>query len=207
MHARFTGAVFNDNGTLRMDCSQVTSGVTEQALVSLSLAVFQTRLYVGVRRLDEHAERCGVSGGSRSQLHMAHKLAGTLQQAGRIVKRCAVKESHVDVRSEYIDGGEGHIAQACNRATVMQDLADFIATFPHDLKPLPGDHSQFIFMRVHPRIDSGIAFNGTVESQQLRIHWPGHSQATTEVACHRLHETLEVQASPQPGDAAKLFTC
>ena len=27
--ARFTGVVFNDNGTLRMDCSQVMAGVTE----------------------------------------------------------------------------------------------------------------------------------------------------------------------------------
>jgi hypothetical protein len=27
--ARFTGVVFNDNGTLRMDCTQVTAGVTE----------------------------------------------------------------------------------------------------------------------------------------------------------------------------------
>jgi hypothetical protein len=27
--ARFTGVVFNDNGTLRMDCTQVMAGVTE----------------------------------------------------------------------------------------------------------------------------------------------------------------------------------
>jgi hypothetical protein len=26
---RFTGVVFNDNGTLRMDCFQVMAGVTE----------------------------------------------------------------------------------------------------------------------------------------------------------------------------------
>ena len=27
--ARFTGVIFNDNGTLRMDCTQVSAGVTE----------------------------------------------------------------------------------------------------------------------------------------------------------------------------------
>jgi hypothetical protein len=65
------------------------------------LAVFYAGLYVQVRRLDEPAERCGVCGPSRSHLHMAHELAGALQQAGRIRQRCAVKEAHVHVRSEY----------------------------------------------------------------------------------------------------------
>jgi hypothetical protein len=27
--ARFTGVIFDDNGTLRMDCTQVSSGVAE----------------------------------------------------------------------------------------------------------------------------------------------------------------------------------
>jgi hypothetical protein len=27
--ARFTGVIFNDNGTLRMDCTQVSAGVAE----------------------------------------------------------------------------------------------------------------------------------------------------------------------------------
>jgi len=42
------------------------------------LAVFYARFYVRVRRLDEPAEQCGVCGRSRSQLHMAHELAGAL---------------------------------------------------------------------------------------------------------------------------------
>ncbi len=41
---------------------------------------------------------------------MAHEFAGALQQTGRIGQRCAVKESHVYVRSEYIDVAEGSIA-------------------------------------------------------------------------------------------------
>jgi len=47
----------------------------------------------------------------RSQLHMAHELAVALQQPGRIRRRCAVKEPHVYMQSEYIDVAEGRISQ------------------------------------------------------------------------------------------------
>src|SRR5216683_6438770 len=57
-----------------------TSGV-DLSRRFFELAVFYARLYIRVRRLDEPAERCGVCGRSRSQLHMAHELAGALQQA------------------------------------------------------------------------------------------------------------------------------
>src|SRR3984893_14278879 len=134
------------------------------------LAVFNARPYIRVRCLDEPAERCGVSGGSRSQLHMAHELAGALQQAGRIRQRCAVKKPHVYVRSEYIDVAEGRIAQACNRTGVMQDLPDFVPASSHHLKPLMRDSSQFTSMLIDPRIIGGIAFDSTVESQQFRSH-------------------------------------
>src|ERR1700675_482866 len=100
------------------------------------LAVFYARLNIRVCRLDEPAERCGVCGRSRSQLHMAHELAGALQQAGRIRQRCAVKEPHVYVRSEYIDVAEGRIAQTCNRTAVVQDLQDFVPAFSPQLKPV-----------------------------------------------------------------------
>jgi hypothetical protein len=40
------------------------------------LAVFYARLDIRVRRIDEPVERCSICGRSRSQLHMAHKLAG-----------------------------------------------------------------------------------------------------------------------------------
>ena len=52
------------------------------------LAVFDARLYVRVRRIDEPAQLCGVCGRSRPQLHMAHELAGAVQQARRIPQRC-----------------------------------------------------------------------------------------------------------------------
>src|ERR1700681_4958600 len=101
---------------------------------------------------------------------MAHELAGALQQAGRIRQRCAVKEPHVYVRSEYIDVAEGRISQTCHRTAVMQKFPDFVPAFSHHLKPLMRDGSQFACMLFHPRIDGGIPLDSAVESQQFRSH-------------------------------------
>src|SRR5438094_4273490 len=98
---------------------------------------------------------------------MAHELAGALQPAGRIRQRCAVKEPHVYVRSEYIDVAEGRISQTCNRAAVMQKLPNFVPALSHHLKPLMRDGSQFTCMLFHPRIDGGIPLNSAVESEQF----------------------------------------
>src|SRR3981081_4672290 len=109
---------------------------------------------------------------------MAHELAGALQQAGRIRQRCAAKEPHVYVRSEYIDVAEGRISQTCNRAAVMQKLPDFVAAFSHYLKPLMRDGSQSACMLFHPRIDGWIPLDSAVESQQFRSHRHGVLRAT-----------------------------
>src|ERR1700704_6668874 len=101
---------------------------------------------------------------------MAHELAGALQQAGRIRQHCAVKESHVYMRSEYIDVSEGRVPQTCNRTAVMQKLPDFVAAFSHHLKPLMRDGSQFTGTLFHPHIDGGIPLDSAVESQQIRSH-------------------------------------
>src|SRR3979490_70169 len=101
---------------------------------------------------------------------MAHELAGALQQVSRIRQRCALKEPHVYVRSEYIDVAEGRISQTCNRAAVMQKLPHFVSAFSHHLKPLMRDGSQFARMLFHPHIDGGIPLDSAVESQQFRSH-------------------------------------
>src|SRR2546421_12896128 len=101
---------------------------------------------------------------------MAHELAGALQQACRIRQRCALKEPHVYVRSEYIDVAEGRISQTCHRTAIMQELPDFVSAFSHRLKPPTRDVSQFTSMLFHPRIDCGIALDSAVESQQFRSH-------------------------------------
>jgi hypothetical protein len=101
---------------------------------------------------------------------MTHELAGALQQAGRIRQRCAVKEPHIYVRSEYIDVAERRITQTCNRTAIMQKLPDFVPAFSHRLKPPMRDGSQVTGMLFHPRINGGIPFDSAVESQQFRSH-------------------------------------
>src|SRR5689334_2240148 len=101
---------------------------------------------------------------------MAHELAGALQQAGRIRQRCAVKEPHVDVRSEYIDVAEGRISQTCNRTAIMQEFADFVPALSHHIKPTMRDGAQFALMVFDPRFDGGIPHDSAVESKQFRSH-------------------------------------
>src|SRR5882757_9802343 len=110
---------------------------------------------------------------------MAHELAGALQQAGRIRQRCAVKEPHVYVRSEYIDVAEGHVSQTCNRTAVMQKFPDFVAAFSHCLKPLMRDGSQSTWMLFHPCIDGWVPLDSAVESQQFRSHRRSTSRSAT----------------------------
>ena len=50
----------------------------------------------------------------------------------------------------------------------MQDLPDFVPARSHHLEPLARDGSQFTSMLIHPRINGGIAFDSTVDSQQFR---------------------------------------
>src|SRR5687767_6376504 len=101
---------------------------------------------------------------------MTHALACALQQACWIRQRCALKESHVYVRGEYIHVAEGRISQTCHRTAVMQKLPDFVPALSHHLKPVMRDGSQFTCMRLHPRIDGGIALDSAVESQQFHSH-------------------------------------
>src|SRR6516164_1296245 len=110
---------------------------------------------------------------------MPHVLAGALKQASRIRQRCALKESYVYVRSEYIDVAKGRISQTCGRTTVMQKLADFVSAFSHHLKPLLRDDSQFACMLFHPAIDGGIAFHSAVQSKQFRSYHHGVLRATS----------------------------
>jgi len=88
---------------------------------------------------------------------MAHKLPGSLQQVGGITQRCALKKTHVYVRTEYIDVTEGCISQTRYRTTVMQKFPDFVSAVPHHIKPILCHVTQFTCMVFHPPIDGGIA--------------------------------------------------
>jgi hypothetical protein len=52
----------------------------------------------------------------------------------------------------------------------MQEFPDFVPAFSHHFKPLMRDGSQSTSMLFHPRIDSGIALDSAVETQQFRSH-------------------------------------
>src|SRR5246127_2518221 len=110
---------------------------------------------------------------------MAHELAGALQQVRRIRQPCAVKKTHVYVRSEYIDVAEGRISQTCHRTAVMQKFPDFVPAFSHHLKPLMRDGSQSTCMLFHPRIDGGIPLDSAVQSKQFRSRGHGVLKATS----------------------------
>jgi hypothetical protein len=96
---------------------------------------------------------------------MAHELTGAFQQARRISQRRALKESHIDMRSEYIDVTEGRVAQTGNRTAVMQKLPDLVPAFSHHPKPLIRNGSQFTSMLFHPRINGRIPLDSAVEAQ------------------------------------------
>jgi hypothetical protein len=52
----------------------------------------------------------------------------------------------------------------------MQELEHFVPAISHDFKPALRDGSQFAPMSLHPRVDGRIAFDSSVESQQLGFH-------------------------------------
>jgi len=58
--------------------AEISSHETRTPRRLSALAVFDPRLYIRVRRIDEPAERCDVCGRSRSELHMTHELACAL---------------------------------------------------------------------------------------------------------------------------------
>jgi hypothetical protein len=101
---------------------------------------------------------------------MPHELASALQQSGGIRQRCALKEPHVYVRSEYVDVAEGRISQTRNRTPVVQKLSDFVSALSHHLKPPMRKFSQFACVLLHPSVDGGIPLDSAIESQQFRSH-------------------------------------
>jgi len=101
---------------------------------------------------------------------MAHELACSLQQMGGIWQRCALKETHVYVRREYVDVAKGRIAKTRHRTAVVHKFTDFVAALAHLLKPSMREVAQFACVCFHPCIDGGIVHESAVESQQICFH-------------------------------------
>jgi hypothetical protein len=138
--------------------------------ILLGLAVFDAGFYVGVGRFDEFGESCGVGGGSGFQFYVAHESAGALQESSRVGQRCALEETDICVRREYVDVAEGNVSQAGDGAAVVQEFADFVAAVSHHFEPLVGDDAEFAGVAFHPGVDGGRALDGAVESQDLCFH-------------------------------------
>ena len=132
------------------------------------LAVFDARLYAGVRGMNEGLESGGVCHGFRLQFHVTHVLAGALQEMSGIGQGRALKESDVDVRGEDVNVAKRNISQTCDRTAVMHEFADLVAAAAHDFEPSMSDGSQFTGMVFHPGIDGGIVLEGAVEFEQFR---------------------------------------
>jgi hypothetical protein len=90
------------------------------------------------------------------------------------------------VGSTHIHIAKGNIAKASVRAAVMKHFPDLIAAPPHDFKPLTRNGAQLAFMLFHPRINGGIAFNRSIESQQLRFHHRSISESMLRDLHHKL---------------------
>ena len=134
------------------------------------LTALDARLDVCVGCLDEPVEGCVVYGDTGLELDVAHELARALEQAGRVWERRAVKEANVHVRGEDVDIAEGGVAEAGNRAAVMEQLADFVSAAAHGVKPPAGKVSQLAVVASHPGVDGGVAFDGAVEAEECVFH-------------------------------------
>src|ERR1017187_1182737 len=112
---------------------------------------------------------------------MAHELTGALQQAGRIRQRCALKEPHVYVRSEYIDVAEGSISQTCNRIAVMQELPNFVPAFSHHRQRARAEKGQAIY---HPE-----CFEEHGRTRKL-IDWRRRSRSKSPIDENHLNQQV-----------------
>src|SRR5262245_29501197 len=122
-------------------------------------------LHIGVCRVDQLRKSSSLEETSRSNLHVAHNLAGAFQQTRRIGYVSATKESDIHVSFEGIDVCKCCVSDACRRMTIMQHLPHIVPTLAHDLEPIFRYFPQFAAMLPRPRIDGWIFLNRTGESK------------------------------------------
>jgi len=67
---------------------------------------------------------------------MTHTPTTSFQQACGIFQFCAKEESDVDVSFKDVDIAEWRISDASDGTSVMHQLSDIVATFPHLNEPL-----------------------------------------------------------------------
>lgn len=124
---------------------------------------------IGISSIDQLAESRNVACGSRLQFHMSHAFASSLQQPGRVIEKCAVEETHVDVVPEGVHVSEHRIPYAGDRAAVVHQFADIVTALPHVVKPPFRHRTQFARLIVQPAIDSRISFDTSGKPEDVLI--------------------------------------
>jgi hypothetical protein len=141
----------------------------------------QPHLHVPVCGGDERLEGGGVHRSTPVELHVAHTLAGALEQPRRILERRAMKEADVHVGAEGVDVRERGGADTRGGVAVVQELANVRAAAAHRLEPGPSHLSQRMLGRREPAVDVRIARNGARQEEEIAHRarmpdWPTKSR-------------------------------
>ena len=127
----------------------------------------ESRPNVDVGSVDEPSKTCGIDVTTGPKLHVAPALAGSLQQASRVLQQRTKEEADVDVIFERVDVAERRVVDAGGRTTVVHQLAHVAATLPHAHEPGFDERSQIIALRAQPGIDCGVVFHRRWEAHDV----------------------------------------
>lgn len=132
----------------------------------LECARAQPLPHIAVRVLDERRERGRVGLLPGPQLHMAHALARAFEKSSGVVEPGADEKPDVDVCREGIDVAESGIADAGRGMAVVQELAHIVAEVAHEVEPGPRHATEVERLRIEPKVDDRVVFDGALEPQQ-----------------------------------------
>ena len=128
-------------------------------------------LHIGVCCTDQPRESRSIAITSGTQLHMAHKLAGTFQNTFRVGNLSASKESDIHVSLKNIDVSKCSVSDASRRMTVVQALSHVVPALTHGLKPILRNFAQFARVLSQPGTNGRISPDRIGKSKELaHIH-------------------------------------
>src|ERR1700722_5405112 len=82
------------------------------------------------------AKRCGVEFAARTQFHVPHAFATSLQQTAGVLEHCALEKADVDMTFESVDVREWCILDTCDGTSIVHHLSDIVTAPAHLRKPL-----------------------------------------------------------------------
>ena len=81
---------------------------------------------------------------------MSHVYPVATKNTCRIVENCALIKSNIDVLREYVDVDERRIPDTRNRASVVDEFSNVVATTPCAIEPSSGDGSERFWFIIEP---------------------------------------------------------